>query len=400
MKQLLVIGGASSDVLHLKHRTVAAAGGAGMYTAMAARRCGAQVSLFSPRPDPCPEQLQPVARNLVQWLGPAISPEQLPQFEISYRHGKTDYFKASLDAEKMLSPAMLPADLSMYDLVHVTPLGDAATQLTFIQACRGRGAQKISAGTGLFIAVEQPHVVRAIIEKSDIFFMNDWEATAVFGSLAAAHTAPGKVLYVTQGRQGAHIIQGETTTSIPAIATTELDPTGAGDTFCGATLAYLLDKKHPIMAARHAAALAAQMITQVGPAALLSADPPPEPPLDGRVQVNTGQVREVAARIATLAEVSPFPFVSPELPPAGHPQALDYFFAATLQQFSFWSERAGRYHQPLIASIGGVQLKGSDYLWQAFSRRLQHDAAFCSPEAAGESESRGNAAALSRRQWR
>ena len=380
MNQLLVIGGASSDVLHLRNQTVATAGGAGMYTAMAARRCGAPVSLFGPRPDPCPERLQPVVRKLTEWLGPAVSAAQLPQFEISYRQGKTEYLKASLDAEIMLSPAMLPADLSKYDLVHVTPLGDASTQGSFIQACRQRGAQQISAGTGLFNVQEQPETVRAVVEQADIFFMNDLEATAVFGSLEAACTAPGKVLFVTQGAQGARIIQGETTTSIPAVATRELDPTGAGDTFCGATLAYLLNKTHPIMAARRAAALAAQMITQVGPAALLSADPPPEPPPDGRVQVNAGQVRKVAAKIATLSEASPFPFVSPELPPAGHPQALDYFFAATLQQFGFWSERDNRYHQPMIATIGGVQRKGSDYLWQAFSCRLQHDAAFCSPQ--------------------
>ena len=64
MNRLLVIGGASIDVLHLEDRTVESAGGAGMYTAMAARRCGAQVGLFGPRPDPCPEWLEPVADHL------------------------------------------------------------------------------------------------------------------------------------------------------------------------------------------------------------------------------------------------------------------------------------------------------------------------------------------------
>ena len=55
MKRLLVIGGASSDVLHLEHRSVDSAGGAGVYTAMAARRCGVRTALFGPRPDPGPE---------------------------------------------------------------------------------------------------------------------------------------------------------------------------------------------------------------------------------------------------------------------------------------------------------------------------------------------------------
>jgi hypothetical protein len=44
MNRLLVIGGASFDVLHLENGTVECLGGAGMYTAMAARRSGAEVS--------------------------------------------------------------------------------------------------------------------------------------------------------------------------------------------------------------------------------------------------------------------------------------------------------------------------------------------------------------------
>jgi hypothetical protein len=316
----------------------------------------------------------------MEWLGPVVSPAQLSQFEISYRGKKTEYLKASIGAEKTLTPTMLPADLSKYDLVHVTPLGNALTQLSFVQACRQRGAKQISAGTGLFIADEQPQAVRAVMEQSDYFFMNNLEAKAVFGSLESANTGPGKVLYITQGAQGACIIQGDTSTLIPAVSTTVVDPTGAGDTFCGATLAYLLQKKHPIMAARHAVTLAAEMITQVGPTALFSEDPPPEATLDTRVQVNDGQVREVAEKISTLSEASLFPFVSPEVPPVGHTKTLDYFFAATLQQFSFWSERNNRYYQPLIARIGGVELKGSDYLWSAFKRRVEGDPDFCAPE--------------------
>ncbi len=380
MNRLLVIGGASLDVLHLEDRTVECAGGAGVYTAMAARRCGAWVALFGPRPDPCPEFLEPVAEHLIEWLGPAIPPAQVGQFEISYRQGKTEYLKVSLDAEEMLSPTMLPADLSEYDLVHVTPLSDALNQLPFIQACRQRGAKRISAGTGLFIAGKQPQTVRAVLEQCDCFFMNDREAKAVFGALEAAHTEPGQVLYVTLGAEGACVIQGDTATCIPAVSATVLDPTGAGDTFCGATLAYLLQKEHPIMAARHAIPLAAEMIGQVGPTALLSEDPPPEAALDARVRVNEDQVRKVAGKVSTLSEASPFPFVGPELPPAGHPKALDYFFAATLQQFSFWTEKQDRYDQPLIAKIGGVERKGSDYLWEAFRRRVERDADFCSPE--------------------
>ena len=381
MNRLLVIGVATFDRLHLQDQTVDSAGGAGMYTAMAARRCGAQVALFGSRPDPCPERLKPVARRLTEWLGPVVPPAQLPRFEISYRGENTEYLQASLGAEVMGSPAMLPTDLSKYDHVHVCALAaNADLQLYFVQACRQRGAAQISAGTSPVAVGESPQVVRAMMEQSDYFFMNDQEAEAVFGSLEGVRTEPGKVLYITLGAQGACVIQGDTSTLVPGVSATVLDPTGAGDTFCGGTLAYLLQKEHPIMAAHRAVPLAAEMIGQVGPAALLSENPPPEAPLDPRVQVNEGQVRQVAKTISTLSEASPFPFVGPELPPVGHPKAVDYFFAATLQQFSFWSVRDNRYYRPLIAQIGGVERKGSDYLWAAFTRRIEGDPEFCSPE--------------------
>ena len=380
MIRLLIIGGASLDVLHLEEHTVTAAGGAGMYAAMASRRCGVQTTLLGPRPDPCPAPLQPVAARLEAWLGPIVSPEELPRFEISHKQGKTEYLSEFFGAEETLSPDMLPMDVSTYDHIHVAALGDANKQLAFIKACRQRGAKQISAGTGMSIVDQQPQAVRAILDQTELFFMNQGEAETLFGSLAKAKTTPGKVLYVTLGAQGACIIQGENATKIPAVAVSELDPTGAGEAFCGATLAFLLQQKHPVMAARHGVALAGEMITRMGPAALLSADRPPPASLEPQVQLNEDQIQKIADKIATLPEVYPFSFVSPELPVVGDPRTVDFFFAGTLQQFSFWSVRDGRYHLPLIDSIDGVTQKGSDYLWGAFKRRLAQESDFCSLE--------------------
>lgn len=380
MPHILIIGGASSDILHLNDKTVPSAGGAGMYTAMAAHRCGAQVSLFSPCPNPVPDILQSVAKRLHEWLGPVVSPDQLPHFEISYQGGKTEYIKALFGAESILTPDMLPKDLSTYDCVHVIPLGDAQKQLTFIQACRQRGAKHISAGTYLTSVHEAPQLVRAIMQQTDLFFMNQSEAIGLFGSLGSATTEPGKILFITLGADGACVVQGNHSTYIPAVSCTELDPTGAGDTFCGSTLAYLTHGAQPIMAARHAIPLASQMIAHVGPDALLFDEPSPNIPTDSRVQVNDSQVRKISQMVSTLQEASPFNFISPELPPVDHPKTLDYFFAVTAQQFSFWSEKNNRYHQPLIAPLGGVRQKGAFYLFDAYRRRLEIDADFCSPE--------------------
>jgi sugar/nucleoside kinase (ribokinase family) len=245
-----------------------------VYTAMAAGRCGVPVALFGLRPEPCPEPLRPVLARLTEWLGPAVPLAQLPRFEISYQGGKTEYLSASRGAEPTLSPDMLPGDLSGYGLLHLAAKSSVAQQLSFLEACRQRGAARISAGTDLNQTLERPQDVHAVLARSDYFFMNQVEARAVFGSLAAARTEPGQVLFVTQGAQGVRIIQGEKVASVPAVPANVVDPTGAGDTFCGATLAYLLGGEDPITAASRAVAVAAVEIGQVGPTALLSTGPP------------------------------------------------------------------------------------------------------------------------------
>ena len=379
MAHLLVIGGTSLDILHFKGQTSPSAGGAGMYTAMAAKRSGVDVSLFAPRPHPMPRELQPVADRLTTWLGPTVAPEELPHFEIAYENGKTEYIKAFFGSESVLTPDSLPDDLFTYDFIHVVPLGDAHKQLEFIHACRARGAQKISAGTYLSGVRSTPDAVREIIAQTDIFFLNQSEAELLFGSLESAKTDAGKILFITLGARGARVIQSEHITDIPTVPAEELDPTGAGDTFCGATLANLIQHKHPIMAARHAAPLASEMIQHIGPTALLFDAPLPGVPSDPRVTVDHSQVTKISQLISNITEASPFQFVSPELPPVHHPKALDYFFAVTLQQFSFWSEQDGRYHQPLVAPLDGVKLKGAFYLFAAYKRQLERDPDFCSP---------------------
>lgn len=217
------------------------------------------------------------------------------------------------------------------------------------------------------------------MDQADIFFMNENEAVGLFGSVETARTRPGKFLFVTLGERGALVIQGSFATEIPGVPSEALDPTGAGDTFCGATLAHLVQGEHPVMAARLAMPLAAEMTEHIGPTALFWPEAPPAIPLDERVVVNETQVKRVAQLIADLAEVAPFPFTGSEYPPVGHAATLDFFFATTLQQFGFWTVAQDRYDQPLIAPINGEKLKGSSYLFQAYLHRLADDPAFYAP---------------------
>lgn len=372
---VLVIGGASLDVLHFQGQTVASAGGAGLYTALAAGCAGAKAGMFAPRPAPMPVELEPAVERVV-WMGPVVPPEQLPHFEIAqHGGGRATLVNAAWGAESQLTPDTLPSELRDTAIVHIAALRTAERQLMFVQACRAMGPVRLSAGTyGRSVAGERD-LVRELFESVDLFFMNENEANLLFGDVEAARARPGQVLFVTLGERGALVIQGEYVTHVPGVPAVELDPTGAGDTFCGATLAGLARGEHPVMAARAAVALAAEMIGQAGPTRLLSDRPAPgcAALTDDRCQPNPEQIHRVAELAASLPEVKPFRFTGDLFPPVGDPMALDFFFAAVLQQFGFWEARAGHYAQPLIASIEGRRLKGSDYVWRAYRR--QHDRA-------------------------
>jgi len=369
MKELLVIGGASLDRLYLTGQTVMAAGGAGLYTAAAAHRMGTTVTMYAPRPEPMPVLLRPLDER-IEWIGPEISPEELPHFDIAHTaDGQTVLVGANFGKELVLDPTKLPQDLSRFHIIHLTPVGSAKHQSKFLQACRERGARRISAGTYPCKIEEETFFTRKVFEAADLFFMNEHEAERLVGSMDEARTPPGKLLFITMGERGAMVIQGDYRTHVPAMEVEAIDPTGAGDTFCGASLAGIAQGMHPVMAARRASSLAAHMIAAVGPTALWQSVPRGVD--DQRVVLDKEQIPRVAGLIGSLPEIKPFNFTGTGFPEAGYSSALDFFFAATLQQFGFWDVERGRYVAPMIASIDGVQLKGSDYLWRAYLRKME-----------------------------
>ncbi len=131
MSHLLVIGSPSIDTLHFKNRTEKSAGGAGLYTALAARRSGCIVTMYGPRPDQIPLLLEPLDKELEAWLGPLVPLKDIPHFEISHHGDKATYLEFYVGEEGRLDPSVLPQDLSIYDGVHLTALGVVKQQLRF-----------------------------------------------------------------------------------------------------------------------------------------------------------------------------------------------------------------------------------------------------------------------------
>jgi hypothetical protein len=327
-----------------------------------------------------PEPLKPLESRLAAWFGPVVSPEEVPRFTISHADDKATYHTFFVGAEARLDPEDLPDDLSVFDGVHITALGTARQQIRFAQACRDRGARLISGGSFLNLIEEDPALVRAVMEISDLTFMNEAEACALYGCVDTAAAEPGKILFITRGKQGAAILLGDYRTDLLPVPADVLDPTGAGDTFCGATLSHILQGVHPLLAARRAMALAAEAIEHVGPTALLFDREPPIITLDNRIRIDERRVAGIAEVVKSIPEAEPFNFVTDYYPPVGHPSALEFFFVQTLQQFSFWETQHRRYLRPLIATIDGHLCKGSTYLSYAYMRPLNEDPAFYTPQ--------------------
>jgi hypothetical protein len=123
--QVLVIGTASLDTLHLPRGIVHTSGGAGLYTALAARAGGATAGLFAPVPKPMPDILQPVVQR-IQWYGPTIAPADIPHLEIAHHGGgRATLLDASWGAEPALTPARLPPTACDAHVIHIAALSSA-----------------------------------------------------------------------------------------------------------------------------------------------------------------------------------------------------------------------------------------------------------------------------------
>jgi sugar/nucleoside kinase (ribokinase family) len=229
-----------------------------------------------------PPELQAVANRLPWWVGPLIPPEQLPRLEIAHHGGgQATLVKASWGAEAHLTPALLPPELWSASIVHIAALSSAQRQLDFLTALKYRPGvlnsprPLISVGTYARLVYSNAEQVSQLFAQADLLFMNENEANGLFGGVEQARTRPGVWLFVTLGQHGALVITEERVTHLPGRPAVELDPTGAGDTFCGATLAGLAAGLSPIAAAEQGISLAAEMIGAVGPAVLLKVNPAP-----------------------------------------------------------------------------------------------------------------------------
>jgi sugar/nucleoside kinase (ribokinase family) len=268
----LVIGCASFDRLHIAGQTYNTIGGAGLYTALAASRSGTATTLLAPKPHPLPELFTKVDQY-INWIGPTTTPENLPRLEIGHHGGgRATLLGAAWGAEARLTPNYLPNSLSEFQFIHIAALSSAARQLEFLRACRERSARYVSVGTYARVIYGETETVRALFAESDTFFMNENEANGLFGEnwqFGSGISTRSGLYFVTMGERGATVFDGSARQPIEPVKAVELDPTGAGDTFCGSVLGLMAQGQGAIEAASQAVQLAGAVIEAPGPVRLM-----------------------------------------------------------------------------------------------------------------------------------
>ncbi|MFZ4720650.1 MAG: carbohydrate kinase family protein, partial [Ilumatobacteraceae bacterium] len=252
--RLLVVGGASLDMIHVDGRPMPTPGGAGLYTALAAARAGVDVTMLAPLPDPMPLELAP-ALDLIRWVGPRVAVDGLPRFEIAYdADGAVTLFREHLGAEPDMTPALLDLVGDLPATAYCVPFMDAGLQRAFVDALRDRGCLTVGSTYGKAVR-QETELVRDTLSVVDVSFCNADEEGVLYP--AGAAPSPGRLRFVTRGAAGVSVFQGDLRTDVDGTRVAVVDPTGAGDTFCGTAVARLLLGDHPVEAARRANAAAA-----------------------------------------------------------------------------------------------------------------------------------------------
>ncbi len=132
----------------------------------------------------------------------------------------------------------------------------------------------------LWIEIQRA-ALEQVVAQTDLLFLNDAEALAFTGAAsldaagAALLAAGPRFVVIKRGAKGATLFHANGNARIPAHPARQfIDPTGAGDTFAGATCGWLaeraFDTETLVEALHHGAALASATVEGLGTTALLA----------------------------------------------------------------------------------------------------------------------------------
>lgn len=371
--ELVVVGCPSMDRLETPAGTVIAPGGAGFNTALAARGAGITVGLVAAITAALPREIaRAFGPGGLDRAGLVVRDGLMPSFHIGYDQAlNARYHHVELGVELLLDADDFPERWLATRHVHLSPLGASSrNQLAFARRLRARGFSG-TLSAGCFLLDGDGEVTRALAAECSVVFLNRVELAAVF-----PEGPPGDGTFtvcVTEGADGASVHRGGVITHRPALPADVVDTTGAGDAFAGGYLAGLLGGSDPLDSALRWSAIA---ISDHGSTALVTAVAARVGP---RVEVDTGRIAALGPLLARHARTSALDFTGFPLPDRGVPWALDCLAVATLHQYGFWTSDGDGWVAPMYAFANGERFKGSDFIWQAFTRAAATDPSVLDP---------------------
>jgi sugar/nucleoside kinase (ribokinase family) len=113
-------------------------------------------------------------------------------------------------------------------------------------------------------------LVQPVVDRADVILPSLAEAAMLTGKPTddegcRSWARMGKTVVLKMGAEGCRIYQGEEMISVPGFDVNEVDPTGAGDSFCAAFTVAMLEGMELQQAGRFANAVGALAVTKQGP---------------------------------------------------------------------------------------------------------------------------------------
>lgn len=213
----------------------------------------------------------------IDWL----SPDQVSAWQalLAARHEPGEMSYSQFREYRPLSPAQVPLAWLGARGVHLAPSAPAV-MATMLDLFAPRGLV-ITADPGWQLLGHSLDSLAPILSQLGAFLPSEVELASLVpgtepaqGLAVLAGLCPGAVA-VKLGARGVMVWDrsaGQPVT-VPAAPAATLDPTGAGDAFCGGFLAGLVETGCPIQAARFGAISAARVVERFGADGALPADP-------------------------------------------------------------------------------------------------------------------------------
>lgn len=235
--------------------------GGALNTATVAAALGLQVTLCMPMGHGIVDQ---AVQLLAQRLGITLVPfaaRDNPAISLVFSDANDRSFVSTADLEVLTSVERLPAGT----WVHVPGLEEADRLAAPLARARRDGARISVSGSW------SPRQLGRIKGRSDhawdLLVLNEKEALAACDDIASAPqrlAGAAKSVLVTLGAGGAFGVLDGVALRVCAAAVQVVDPTGAGDAFCGGVIAALVRGAAPAAALRHGTRAAARILRQTG----------------------------------------------------------------------------------------------------------------------------------------